>query len=225
MEMGRRKQRVNEDKGEVSKRSRLADPFPSSPTKPPRFVLYCNNHENERQYVVNAFSVYAARKLFDALVGENEVEPSPLDPDRTMTFGDIDIKSEQMDKILAHQYSKEEEEWELPQPYPGDIDAFLTGRRMSKRLDGEEGPKRIAKEGDNPQQVKREAKPKVDRSKFITVQSLAADIGIDPRDARAALRKARVEKPAGGWLGDETWAKGIRDILVKAKKELDKRGK
>lgn len=221
--MGRRKQRVKEDTGEVVKRSRLPEPFPSSPIRPPRFVLYCTNHENERQYIVNAYSLYAARKLFDTLVGENEIEPSPLDPDRTMTFGDIDIKSDQMDQILAHVYTKDEEEWVLPSPYPGDIDAFLHGRRMSKRLDGEEGPKRVNGTGDNPQQVKREAKPKIDRTGKITVQQLAEEIGIDPRDARAALRKAKIEKPAGGWLGDEAWAKDIKEVLVKAKKELDKK--
>jgi hypothetical protein len=149
------------------------------------------------------------------LVGDNEIEPSPLDPDRTMTFGDIDIKSEQMDEILAHVYTPAEEAYELPAPYPGDIQSFLTGGRMSKALQGERTV--VTKEG----KVERAPKaPKVDRSKFITVQSICEEIKMDPRDARAALRKAKIEKPAGGWLGDEAWAKTIRGLLMVAKNVL-----
>jgi hypothetical protein len=220
MEVGKRKQARTEN--EVKTRGALEPAWSSSPTRNPRYVLYCTNHENERQYVVNSYGLYAARKVFDALVGENEIEPSPLDPDRTMTFGDIDIKSDQMDAILAHVYTPEEEAWELPAPYPADIEAFLTGRRMSKRVDGEsltEKGERIYKK------VVKEVKERVDRTGKITVQQLADEEGIDPRDARAALRKAGTVKPDGGWLGDEAWAKGIRTILQAAKKALEKKGK
>jgi hypothetical protein len=218
MEVGKRKQTRSKD--EVKTSGALEPAWSSSPTRNPRYVLYCTNHENERQYVVNTYSLYAARKIFDALVGESEVEPSPLDPDRTMTFGDIDIKSDQMDDILAHVYTPDEEAWALPTPYPGDIEAFLTGRRMSKALAGEE---RTA--APKAERVKAAPREKIDRTGKITVQQLAEEIGIDPRDARAALRKAGTVKPDGGWMGDEAWAKGIRTILQAAKKALEKKGK
>lgn len=210
--MGRRKQGTKQ--GEIKTHSGLEPAWSSAPHRNPRYILYCTNHENERQYIVNSYALYAIRKIFDCLVGENEVEPSPLDPDRTMTFGDIDIKSEQMDEILAHVYTPEEEGWELPTPYPQEVEAFLTGGRMSKRLDNEPKPEHAPKAERAP------AKSKIDRSKFITVQSLAEEIGIDPRDARAALRKAGTPKPEGGWLGDEAWAKDIRTVLANAKKAL-----
>lgn len=221
--MGKRKQGRSKGKGQADEviSSGLEQPWASAPTRNPRYVLYCFNHLNERQYVINSYALYAIRKIFDALVGGSDVEPSPLDPDHTMCFGEIDIKSDQMDVILAHVYTAEEEAWELPAPYPGDIERFLHGGRMSRALQGEQRTTT-----DSAGKVERTpAKPKVDRSKFITVQSLAEDIGIDPRDARAALRKAKVEKPAGGWLGDEAWTKGIRDILSAAKVALDKKGK
>lgn len=217
--MGRRKQGTNEGTDKTVKN--LEEPFSSAPTRNPRYVLYCTNHENNRQYIVNSYAMYAIRKIFDALVGDNEIEPSSLDPDRTMTFGDIDIKSDQMDQILAHVYTPAEEAWDLPAPYPDNISSFITGRRVST----------VAQQsatGDKPakaERVVKEKKPSIDRSKFITVQSLAEDIGIDPRDARAALRKAGTPKPEGGWLGDEVWAKGIRTTLETAKKELAKKGK
>ena len=216
--MARRKQRVKKGEGEAVEvaRNGLEEPFTSAPRRNARYVLYCNNHDSERQYVVNSYARYAIRKIFDALVGENEIDPSPLDPDRTMTFGDIDIRSEQMDEILAHVYTSEEEAWELPAPYPTDIDNFLHGARMSKALDDPTKPK--------PERAPREPKPvkeRIDRSQFITVQSLAEDIGIDPRDARAALRKAKIEKPSIGWMWEnEKDTKEVKKILADAKKKL-----
>lgn len=50
----------------------------------------------------------------------------------------------------------------------------------------------------------------------ISVGDLAKELGIDASDARAALRKAKVEKPAGGWSGDAKWAENIRNIIKKS---------
>lgn len=220
--MGKRKQGRKQDEEKVG--NALEHAWPASPTRPPRFVLYCTNHATDRQYIVNTYSLYAARKLFDALVGENDVEPSPLDPDRTMTFGDIDIKSDQMDSILAHVYVPAAIEWELPAPYPSEIESFLTGRRMSKAVETTAANGIISKSAPVERKTV-ERKLKVDRTGKITVQQLAEEIGIDPRDARAALRKAGTPKPDGGWLGDESWAKDIRTILQAAKKALERKGK
>jgi len=213
--MGRKKQRTSKSTSTPEVSTGLEPAWSSSPTRPPRYVLYCYNHENERQYVVNSYALYAIRKIFDALTDGQDIEPSTLDPDHTMTFGNVDIKSDQMDQILNHHYSKAEEAWELKAPYPNDIERFLGGGRMSKELQHRD-------EGDKTPREKKapvEKKPKVDRSQFITVQSIAEELKMDPRDARAALRKAKVEKPVGGWMGDEAWAKGIRDVLAKAAKE------
>jgi hypothetical protein len=220
MEMGRKKQRAGKVAGSPEITAGLDYPWSSSPRRPPRYVLYCYNHESERQYIVNAYSLYAIRKIFDHLVADNEIEPSSLDPDHTMTFGEIDIKSDEMQEILDHQYTELEEAWDLPAPYPNDISNFLHGARMSKELERrDDGEPRQPREKKTPV----EKKPKLDRSKFITVQSIAEDLKMDPRDARAALRKAKIDKPVGGWLGDETWAKTIRDILAKAAKEGKKK--
>jgi len=218
--MARRKQRIK--KGETATdeapRSGLKEPWGSSPGRPPQFVLYCVNHESDRQYIINARELYAIRKIFDAIVGENEIEPSPT-CDKTVTFGDIDIKSDQLKQILDHQYTKAEEAFELPVPYPEQIDLFLHGPRMSRELPtADDGTPKPPREKKPPV----EKKPKIDRSGKITVQQLAEEAGIDPRDARAALRKAKIDKPAGGWLGDEAWAKTIRPVLAKAAKELKK---
>ena len=220
--MARRNKRVNKNTGEAFSRANphLEEAWSSSPVRPPRFVLYCVNHENDRRWVVNSYACYAIRKIFDALVGDNEIEPSPLD-EKTVTFGEIDIKSDQLQAILDYQYTKAEEAWELPVPYPDNISRFLTGARMGREFDrapGEPKPERVKKEKAPP-------KERIDRTGMVTVQTLAEEAGIDPRDARAALRKAKIDKPTGGWLGDEAWAKTIRPVLKAAVIELKKKGK
>lgn len=222
--MARRKQRTNKGTAEAHEapRSGLKEPWGSSPSRPPQYVLYCVNHENDRQYVINARELYGIRKIFDAIVGNNEIEPSPL-CEKTVVFGDIDIKSDQLKAILDHQYTKAEEAFELPAPYPADIERFLYGDRMNRELPRTDEGGNVVK----PERVKKEPverKPKVDRTDKITVQQLAEEAGIDPRDARAALRKAKIAKPDGGWLGDEEWAKTIRPVLKAAAKELAKKG-
>ncbi len=217
--MARRKQRVKKGEDQVDeapRRSGLEEPWPSCPRRNPRYVLYCYNHENDRRYIINSYARYAIRKIFDLIVGDNQIEPSPLDPKRTITFGDIDIKSDEMEEILAHKYTKEEEAWNLMAPYHEDVRNFLHGGRISNALDDPTQPKSA--------RVPREPKPvkeRIDRSQFITVQSLAEDIGIDPRDARAALRKAKIEKPSIGWMWEnEKDTKEVKKILADAKKKL-----
>lgn len=46
---------------------------------------------------------------------------------------------------------------------------------------------------------KKEPKPKVDKTGLTTVQEIAVTLKADPKHCRAALRKAKVEKPAVGW--------------------------
>lgn len=50
----------------------------------------------------------------------------------------------------------------------------------------------------------------------ITVQSIAEELKMIPRDARQILRNAKIPKPEIGWAGDATWAAMIRDVLTKA---------
>jgi hypothetical protein len=188
MAMGRKKSRV--ESSEVV--SGLAPAFPASPTRPPKYVFYCNNHANGRLYVVNASALYAARKLYDRLtLDQDDVYASPLDK-FTMCFGDVDIRCEQLAEVLAHKYTKEEEEWPLPSPYPNEIHLFLHGPTMGKaKLESTTAPGKL---------VSAAPKAKVDRTGKTSIQDLCAQLNIEPRDARAALRKAKVEKPSGGWL-------------------------
>lgn len=59
-------------------------------------------------------------------------------------------------------------------------------------------------------------RPKKAKRGSITVADIAKELGIEASEARAALRKAKVAKPEGGWSGDEAWADDIRATVKKA---------
>lgn len=182
----------------------LEPAWPASPSRNPRFVLYCVNHENDKQYVVNSYACYAAKKIIDYMVDGRDTERSTLNAN-TLCFGDIDIRSDQLDEILAHKYTPLEEEWELPTPYPEDINRFLRGRKSIES--SSEAPKApVAK------------KQKVDRTGKITIQQLCEELKIEPRDARAALRKAKMQKPDGGWLFTSDQVDDIKKLIKGTKK-------
>ena len=182
----------------------LEPAWPAAPSRNPRFVLYCVNHENGKQYVVNSYACYAAKKIVDYILDGDEYEFSPL-THGTIGVREIDIRSDQMQEILDHKYTPEEEAWQLPTPYPENIMRFMTGK---KKLD------------DTPSAPVKPAAPrqKIDRTGKTSIQELCDELKVEPRDARAALRKAKIEKPAGGWIFDADQLDKIRAIIKKAKK-------
>lgn len=194
-----------------NKASGLEYAWSSSPRRPPRYVLYCFNHETNRQYVINSHGTYAAKKLLDALTAEAINKEDYRVKGNTISFGDIDIRSDELSDILAHKYTNIEAEWELPAPYPNEISNFLHGAPISRGLIQENRNERGELERPVP-------KPKIDRSGKVTVQDIAAELKMHPRDARTILRKAKIAKPEGGWLGDAAWADGIRKALKDGQK-------
>lgn len=205
--MGRRKQRTAEDTRATG--AGLEQAWSSSPTRPPRYVLKCYNHETGKLYLVNSYALYAARKIFDAVVGAKNWTRTG----NKVECHDIDIVSDEMEKIATYEYKPQEKAWDLPLPYPHDINQFLHGPRVTRERDDE------GKAAPLPPPVPKEAKKKIDRSNKITVQEICDELKMLPRDARAILRKAKVEKPLGGWIGDSKWAADIKTILIKGKKK------
>ena len=54
----------------------------------------------------------------------------------------------------------------------------------------------------------------------VPLKKLCAEIDLEPKDARAILRKAKVEKPGGRWEWTKEDAENIKAILVKGKEAL-----
>jgi hypothetical protein len=185
----------------------LETPWSSSPTKPPRYVLTCHNLETERTYVVNSYACYAIKKILDTIIDDREYHAGG----GIIEVGDINIRSYQLGDILAHTYTKAEEAWELPSPYPEQIERFLNGPRMSKSLIAADRNER----GELPHVT---SKPKVDRTGLISIGQLCEEEGVEPRLARAELRKKKIEKPSAGWCWPADKVDNIRKIIKGAKK-------
>lgn len=197
-----RKRRATEEHKAVY--SGLEPPWPSAPRRNARYVIHCFNHLNGRRYIVNSYACYAIKKVVDQLLDGQEYERSPLNK-HTICFGEIDIKSEQIDEILDHEYTVAEEAFELPAPYPNDIARFLHGVVATAT-------------SKTPVAAPKGPRQKIDRTGKTSIQDLCAEIGVEPRDARAALRKAKIEKPPGGWLFTPEQIDDIKKIIKGAKK-------
>lgn len=110
--------------------------------------------------------------------------------------------------------------------YRSDADhaAFLEAVRQQ-----EEG-KRMARQ--EKAEAKKNAEPKTPKAKRATgfsVQDIAKELGVLPRDARAALRAAKIAKPAGGWATDDkrvadAWREAIKNKPAKEKKAKSSKG-
>jgi hypothetical protein len=95
-----------------------------------------------------------------------------------------------------------------------------TERFLTSLAKAEADAKQLNNTGQSTKRVKRaaasERRSRRSAPGTITVQSIAEELKMLPRDARAALRAAKEPKPEIGWAGDETWAAHIREVLSKA---------
>lgn len=58
-----------------------------------------------------------------------------------------------------------------------------------------------------------ERKPRVDRSGLVSIGDIAEELKVLPRDARAALRSLKIEKPDAGWAWPDDEAQKIKKRL------------
>lgn len=202
----------------VTKKNELEPAWPSSPTRPPKYVLYIFL-DNKFNSALNAVAKYAAKKLLDALldgfdyelIGDHRIET---------TDGHMLIRCEQGAKMLMeYKYTAAEKEWELPKPYPNVINQIRTGRYRrddDPMVDAAQLPK------EKKERVKKEVKertPRVSREGLVSIGDICTELGIDPRDARKVLRAKKMEKPDAGWA----WAtKEAAEVKAMIKKELKK---
>lgn len=128
--------------------------------------------------------------------------------------------SQELERILNHTLSDEEEQWTLPIPY--DTYAAAIGNRRTERRE-EAISAQAEKSTDIPPKPKqRETKPSVpraDRSALVTIQQIAEELKTEPRALRSILRDKQEPKPDVGWAWSPTEADAIRKML---KKELQK---
>ncbi len=83
-------------------------------------------------------------------------------------------------------------------------------------MTGNEEPQKVTKRAAK----KAAKKAKVDLTGMVTVASLARELGINPREARAKMRKA-MTKPAAGWVFEEARREEIVAVLQGGDREVE----
>lgn len=188
-----------------SKIKGLEPAFPSSPSRPPRYAV--TFERNGRMHSIHTFyATYGAKKFIEAVLDGSEYKWLN---DYTIATDEVTIKCEpNLEEIIEHEYTKAEAEWELPDPYPAEARSIATGIRV--RIE----PKQTTSDTPEPERIrspKRERKPSKDG--LIDIGTIADELKIEPRQARAQLRKANVEKPASGWAWPEADVPRIKAII------------
>lgn len=193
----------------------LKPPFGSAPYRPNKHFLYLKKGESILN--VGFGADYSAKKFLDILIGKDEVHKTrgiTGKEDTIVTSSEVIIRCETIDEILNYEYTKAEEEWELPEVGScGSSTQALRFRSLSlienverPVAEGEEPPRRVKAE-------KVEKKPRPSKEGLVSIAEIAAELKMEARDARAILRQQKVEKPEAGWAWSKKEVDEIKTIL------------
>ena len=188
------------------------NPFPSAPSKPGKYSVKIIQAEKDMLHV-HAFTMpFAAKKLIEALIGDDdykEINDHVIKTDRG-----IKIKCEFLIEVMNHKYTKEEKEWSLPVPYPRMVQLFRGEQYNKDTSDVPMNPDKPAPQvkptrKEKPAPVPRKPKP----DGLVTIQDICAEMKLEPSKARAHLRSSKTPKPDHGWAWPAKEADAIRKLL------------
>lgn len=198
---------------------KLADPFPSPPGRPGKYVLYISRRGDSSQSC-SAVSIwaakYAAKKYLEALLDEDGVvfeTPNVLRSESGIIVENPYVYKDAsrgyvLQEVWEHEYSLAEMAWTLPHPYPSQ--AKLLRRRPAMTL--EQYDAAVPVQGPKA----RSSGVRASRDGMTPIAVLAAEFDLCARDCRAALRKAKVPKPTAGWAWRPDEIDGVRALIAKA---------
>lgn len=211
---------------ESKRRGGLEEPYPSSPYRTPRYVFYISRPRDEFFEAQAFYAMYAAKKFYDALTKDVKVESVDVNRVAIKELG-LEIMCEQIMLVKEHKLTALEEDWELDHPHINAIKRYrgeapirwepydAQGDPISKE------PKRRTVKAGRKERKPREKKertssPRQRKEGFTSVGDIAKDLGCQPREARAALRKSKENKPEGGWQwGDPKEIERIKGVIKK----------
>lgn len=211
MEMGRRRKGRGKGAEQSTEHSRrgLEEPWSSAPKRPARYALYCFNEDKNRRYIETAYALYAIKKIFEAVVDGEEYKWLKT-TEICLAESGIRIRSDKLEEIIEYEYTEAEEAWEPGVPYTTYINQLKHGERIADTLEqaerNERGELKVTSK-------KASTKPRASRDGLVTVQAIAEELGVLPRDARGVLRAKKLQKPAAGWAWSEKEAEDIKKML------------
>lgn len=189
-----------------------------------KYVLYIERRGDVRgDYIaVHIFNAkYAAKKFLDLLFGNDELawdidEDGNESDDAVVSSSGIFVRNRHgadwtLREVWEHEYSILEMGWQMPQPYRN----HALAARAAITTPVEYTPDGEVK-GPTQGPTKRASVSRAARTGMTTIIDIAKEIGIEPRDARAALRKAKIEKPAAGWAWNAAEIDAVTAMVKKA---------
>lgn len=128
-----------------------------------------------------------------------------------VTARGVQIRGAGLENAMEYEYGSEaEREFVFPEPYHrmystwvarGPIDTEPKApARVDPVYDHETGELVKAPKAERPARAPKEPKaPRPSKEGLVLVSDIAAELKVDPKHVRAALRRAKVDKPAVGW--------------------------
>lgn len=169
---------------------------PEFPDKFHFFLRYPHNAKaGEGRKISSSWAeAYAAKAYLDFVIGDEEVNWTALN--KFVTHQGVEVscaaptdkmEPNQLEIAMDYRPTKAEQAFVVPEK---DRQSFLI---MTRPYPDVEKPSPTGKA-----KMERRSANKPD-GKYISVASIAEELGIQPRDARASLRRAKFEKPDWGW--------------------------
>ena len=109
-----------------------------------------------------------------------------------------------MEKVIEYELTSLEDQWQVPEPMSSNIRRFLSKPILR--------PEETSSPIPSPPRSEPRA-PRPSKDGLVTIATIAQDIGLDPREARAALRALKIEKPDAGWAWPSDEAEKIKEQL------------
>lgn len=216
--MSRRRKKKQQPTEEKLGDDGLEMPFPSCPSRPPKFCIYCRYPFDApagraRRFVWTFRAAYAAKRFVDTIL---EGRKFKWRNDHTIqTTCGIEIRAMEADhevgekryndleRVMDYEYaSTAEEEWVIPQPHANTLATFL-------RPFGDVAPPR--------KDVGRVAPPapRASRDGLVTVGQICERLKVEPREGRSILRRQKVDQPDAGWAWPADEAAKIEALIAK----------
>lgn len=187
----------------------LEPPYPAAPYRPTKYCLYVTKNENLATWGFTA--AYAAKKFLEILLADDTLDRiTSLNgkPTTILSSSGIKVFCDEIDELLDYEYTANEKLWGLNEP------EFSNALRFRNSSGYEQSTRVVQSDNaDQPKKEKPQKIPKPSKEGLISIAEIAASLKMEPRDARAALRAAKVEKPVVGWAWSKSEVDTIKKIL------------
>lgn len=178
-----------------------------------RYVLYLTHrHDASRCNVVTFDEARQGRAFLDVLLGDESWAWEDADPTPTGVPGSTIASASGVVASTRCHPDRMREMVECDRR--GGLADYLANAALRFRV----GP---VADDPSPDEAPRRARPapqpRASRDGLVPIADIAAELGIEPREARAALRGLKIEKPAAGWAFPAAEVAAVRERIRAAR--------